>query len=42
MAVKLLDIDEKEEQQKWKKKKKKTTTSMDEWIGNTINQSIKS
>jgi hypothetical protein len=40
MAVKLLDIDEKEEQQEWKKKKKKTTTSMDEWIGNTINQSI--
>jgi hypothetical protein len=40
MAVKLLDIDEKEEQQEWKKKK--TTTSMDEWIGNTINQSIKS
>jgi hypothetical protein len=38
MAVKLLDIDEKEEQQEWKKKK--TTTSMDEWIGNTINQSI--
>jgi hypothetical protein len=33
-----MDIDEKEERE-WKKKK--TTTSMDEWIGNTINQSIK-